>query len=153
MDNKTYDSFEEMITMDDTQKETGLDIMRDMTSFSKAYSSFVADDFEQKKLLFKAINSNGTPLSKIINKVINIVDVVIFPSLIRDEETGEVREMPRVCIIDDAGEIYTTASTGVYTSILKLKMIFGDLHFENGLQVMVSQIETKKGRTFTLVMA
>lgn len=132
------------------------------------YTSFNPESIEAKKKLFNAINSTDNRLADYINKPINMVDVVVRKVELsnnfgddKDKDTppegfvaeAEKREGFRVVIIDDDGVSYAATSAGIYNSICTLRNVFGDLHFDEGLQIIPKQVKTKNGNTLTIALA
>lgn len=59
----------------------------------------------------------------------------------------------RVILLADDGKSYTATSTGIYNSVCTLRSVFGTLHFDDPLTVIVKQISTKNGNTLSLSIA
>lgn len=117
---------------------------------NRRYMSFVANTVEEKMAVYNAINSPDHKVSDMINKVIKMKDCVLVEVNLADEETGEARDGVRSIIIDVNGETYAATSNGIYNSLRNIKAIFGTLHFEEGIDLMVVQISTKKGSTLSI---
>lgn len=112
--------------------------------------SFSLDTSEAKVMAYNAINSPDFKISDMINKTIAIADVVMVPVSLVSEETGEVEGAMRSIIIDENGNTYTATATGIFNSLKNIYLIYGGLHFEEPLQVVVQQVQTKRGNTLTL---
>lgn len=132
-------------------------------NIGEQYASFSPDTLEGKMRLYNAINSPDKRLADYINQPIMLQDVVITKVTLSErkkrgdndemwipEDTEKTRVGYRVIIIDKEGTSYTATSNGVYNSIKTLRNVFGDLHFEEGIQIFVKQISTKNGNTLTL---
>ena len=133
--------------------------------YSEQFCSFSPDNFEGKMKLYNAINSPDERLGNVINMPISIRDVVICKVNLTEKIGGDnepdsfddnpfdkrtARQGFRVILLDTDGKSYTATSTGVYNSISTMRSVFGTLHFEDGLKVVVKQIKTKNGNTLTL---
>lgn len=116
------------------------------------YSSFNAESINDKKKLYNALNSPDFKISDCINREIVIKDAVLTPVTIADEKTGEIREAVRSILIDKDGKTYNATSSGIHASLKNIMNIFGGLHFDEGLTVIVQQITTKRGSTLTLTL-
>lgn len=122
------------------------------------YCSFSPDDMEGKIKLYNAINSPSKRLGEMINTPITVRDVVLCKVMLGERDDDDVgpnpfkkgREAFRTILIDADGKSYTATSTGIYNSVCTLRNVFGDLHFEDGLKLMVKQITVKNGITLTL---
>lgn len=123
-----------------------------MSGGNQFYSSFVSDDIESKRKLYNALNSPDFKVSDCINREITIADAVLTPVALTDERTGEVKEAVRSIIIDTDGKTYNATSSGLHASLRNILNIFGTLHFEDGLPVIVQQVKTKRGSTLTLTL-
>lgn len=125
------------------------------------FSSFSPDSMEGKIKLYNAINSPDGRLNDFINTPIKIKDVVVSRVKLSEkinsnggfvEEDSGKREGFRTILIDVDGKSYTATSTGIYNSVATMRAIFGTLHFEDGLTVVVKQIQAKNGKTLTLAL-
>lgn len=130
-------------------------------SIGDMYATFSPDDTEGKMRLYNAINAPDSRLADFINTPILLRDVVITKVKLTErinksdnwaDEAGD-REGFRVILIDTEDKSYTATSTGIYNSICTLKNVFGTLHFDEGLKMVVKQIKTKNGNTLTLSLA
>ena len=140
----------------------------DDASIGTQYTSFSPDSIEGKMTLYNAINSPDNRIADFINTPIMLRDVVI--SIVKLTKKRNDKEEPtpfdeggyahdnenterlgfRVILIDVDGVSYTATSTGVYNSVKTLRSVFGTLHFEDGLKMLVKQIKTKNGNILTL---
>ena len=132
-------------------------------SIGDQYLSFTPDSHEEKIRVFNAINSPDSRLADVINTPIEIRDVIInrvklsgkrsddesAPSGFQEEEAAD-RDGFRVILLGTDGKSYTATSRGIYNSMCNLRGVFGSLHFEEGLRMMVKQIKTKNGNTLTI---
>ena len=126
------------------------------------YTSFSPDSMEGKKLLYNAINSPDCRIADYINTPITLKDVVVSRVKLASKvdasgdtwaEDDKERDGFRVILIDTDGKSYTATSTGIYNSVGTLRSVFGTLHFEDGMPVVIKQIKTKNGNTLTLALA
>lgn len=91
------------------------------------YSTFQGDDFDTKIALLEAV-TNSEPIAENLNKRIDIVNLVIQPVEMADEQTGEMREVPRVILIDENGVAYHAISMGIYRAVETVLGIVGQPH-------------------------
>lgn len=129
------------------------------------YSSFSPEDMEGKIKLYNSINAPAAKIGDCINQTIHVVDVVVCAVKLagtRTDKTGkdlpEDQQTPdkdafRVILIDKDGLAYAATSAGIYNSVSTIRKVFGDLHFDTPLPVIVRQISTKNGSTLTLQIA
>lgn len=132
----------ELMTMNDFGKI--------LETVGDAYTSLDLSSPEQKVKLYNAINGATDKISALINVEIKMMDAVMIPSQAVDDKTGELKYIVRSIIIDTDGNSYASSSSGMQNSLRNILAIFGTLHFDEGLKVKIKQVETKRGRTFTL---
>lgn len=138
-------------------------------NYGERFTSFSPDDIDGKIMLYNAINSPGQRVKEMINKEITIRDVVVCRVTLSDKKDsgkksedediddddnpfvqGKGRTGFRTILIDMDGNSYAATSTGIYNSVSTMLSVFGTLHFDKGLRVVVNQIEVKNGNTLTL---
>lgn len=130
--------------------QTGLDVLTG--GQATPYVSFNVDTKEDKLKLYNAMNSPEYRLADMINKPIKMVDALLIPTGIVNQETGEYSDAVRSIIIDDEGRTYAATATGIMSSLRNLYNVFGSLHFDDPLTVVVKQVAVKRGNTLTLVL-
>lgn len=113
------------------------------------FSSFEPDTREEKAALLNATN-DGKPLMDNCGKTIALVDVVVMPvEVINDDDTAAT--CPRVSLLTADGTVYTAVSWGVYKALQKIYAVYGTLHFaDEPLVVEAKRVKTKKGQTINL---
>lgn len=116
----------------------------------ESFISFDVDTPENRIMAYNAINNPDARIADMINKTIELRDVVMTPVDLVNEETGEVERATRSILIDTQGVTYTATATGIYNSLRNIYMIFHTLHFEPAIKVEVNQVTTKRGNTLTL---
>lgn len=116
---------------------------------SEIFCSFKVESMQDKIKLYNATNSEGVSLKQSINKKIKIVDVVVIPMTVKNED-GTESIVPRTTLIADDGTQYTAGSWGVYNSIKKINAIFGNLHFDEPITIVPIDVKTKSGSTINL---
>lgn len=153
--------------------ETSLMIFND-ANLGSQFISFTAETHEDRVKLFNAINAPTDRLQNFINTPLKIRDVIV--SVVKlaekndddsdkskgkgkvkeDEENPFINEpkkmhdVYRVILLDAEGKSYTATSVGIYNSIQTLYNVFGTLHFEDGLDIIVRQKQLKNGNTLTI---
>lgn len=110
------------------------------------YSSIKGGTREDKAKLYKAKSSPDKKLADCINQKLFIKDVYMEVVNITDEETGEVRECPRIVLIDNDGISYSSVSFGIYNSLKSLVGVFGEPTWEEPIPLIVRQKMTGKNR-------
>lgn len=121
------------------------------------FASFSPDTMEGKIKLYNAINSPENRIADCINRELVVRDVIVKMVTLAADRSASADNWEdvdrlgfRVILLDENGVAYTATSSGIYNSVATIKSIFGTLHFEEGLKVMVQQVKTKNGNTLTL---
>ena len=130
------------------------DKMLDFNAFNRETNQFVsfrAEDMKSKVRLFNAMNQPKYKVSDMINKKIKLKDVIRM-NVTMEGEDGEQDTGIRSVLIDADGNAYNATSNGIFSSLTNLYMIFGTLHFEDPLEIMISQIPTKRGSTLSITL-
>lgn len=130
------------------------DKMLDFNAFNRETNQFVsfrAEDMNSKVRLFNAMNQPKYKVSDMINKKIKLKDVILM-NVTMEGEDGEQDTGIRSVLIDADGNAYNATSNGIFSSLTNLYMIFGTLHFEEPLEIMISQIPTKRGSTLSITL-
>lgn len=130
------------------------DKMLDFNAFNRETNQFVsfrAEDMKSKVRLFNAMNQPKYKVSDMINKKIKLKDVILM-NVQMEGEDGEMDMGIRSVLIDADGNAYNATSNGIFSSLTNLYMIFGTLHFEDPLEILISQIPTKRGSTLSITL-
>ena len=130
------------------------DKMLDFNAFNRETNQFVsfrAEDMKSKVRLFNAMNQPKYKVSDMINKKIKLKDVILM-NVTMEGEDGEQDTGIRSVLIDADGNAYNATSNGIFSSLTNLYMIFGTLHFEEPLEILISQIATKRGSTLSITL-
>ena len=133
---------------------TANDKMLDFNAFNRETNQFVsfrAEDMKSKVRLFNAMNQPKYKVSDMINKKIKLKDVILM-NVQMEGEDGEMDTGIRSVLIDADGNAYNATSNGIFSSLTNLYMIFGTLHFEDPLEILISQIPTKRGSTLSITL-
>ena len=93
---------------------------------SNVVSTFKGGDRSTKIEILKAMTSAGS-LEELIEegKELNLANWVIKPVTLVNEETGEVREVPRIILVDDKGASYVATSVGIFSALKDISAIMG----------------------------
>ena len=145
----TEDGLELAISSDRFSK---LDLKRDITEGGKGYCTMQAVDNRAKVTLFKAC-SNPDKVTDYIGKQIKLMHFFVEVIQTVSEKTGEIVNVPRVVLIDEAGKGYQAVSIGMYNSLKRVVAMFGEpATWDRPHTVEIQQVSTKTGRTFNLLM-
>ena len=130
------------------------DKMLDFNAFNRETNQFVsfrAEDMKSKVRLFNAMNQPKYKVSDMINKKIKLKDVILM-NVTMEGDDGEQDTGIRSVLIDADGNAYNATSNGIFSSLTNLYMIFGTLHFDDPLEILISQIPTKRGSTLSITL-
>lgn len=119
---------------------------------NEIFHSFPVESYEDRIKLYNATSSDGETVKDNINKILNVVDVVVMPVEIKNDD-GSTGTVPRVTLITADGKMVSAASWGVYNSTKKIAAIFGGLHFDPPIKVIPVEVKTKNGFTMNLKLA
>lgn len=117
------------------------------------YCSIQGASMEAKKAVFNASNNPDHRIADYINKKIVVRDVLAERIDLADEETGEVHEGVRVVLIDKDGKSYQAVSTGIYSALRRAVAIFGEPTWEEGIPIIIKQVQVGKGSMLTFEIA
>lgn len=139
-----------------TNDVASVDLMAGFHNSNNAlYSSIKNDGTRESQIkIFNAINAAEEQLDDHKNLELSIVDVVVHPITLTDENTGEIVDTLRVVLIDDKGVGYQAVSQGIVSSLQKIFAIVGQPTWEPALKMKVVEQKTRKGfktNTITLV--
>lgn len=112
---------------ENTNTSTELDVVDGNTTPArkvKPFSTVVANSFEEKVNVLNILGASE-PLSENLNKIIQLVDVIVQAAEHVNEETGEFGEVPRITLIDDKGKSYRATSGPLHSSLLDIMFIMG----------------------------
>lgn len=149
------EDFVEQISQEEqlaVQRDVRVDIVEGMDDISAMYCSFTGETFEDKRRLLNASTGTGESVLENVNKPIAMIDVIVMPVAITNEETKQVDICPRCCILTPDDTVYTATSWGLYRALQRVNAVFGTLHFsaDNPLMVEFNRVKTKKGQTINL---
>lgn len=117
-----------------------------------AYISFDPNASREASIMaYNATVSEVTPLMDVNKKIIKLKDVIIIPVSVESSLTGGQEICPRSILICEGGN-YGGVSWGVYKCLQRIQAFMGSLHFDEGLDLEVRVVKTKKGKTVNLVM-
>lgn len=110
------------------------------------YSSMKCETLEEKKLMYNALNSCDALVKDVKGSIINLKNVYIERYEKEDETTGEIKTKYRTILFDEEGKSYATGAYGIYNSINKLIMAFGEPNtWKEPIKVKIEEMKTKNG--------
>lgn len=106
---------------------------------------------EEEIAVVNAMNTPSNKINDFINKDIDISNVFIEIVEINDKEGEDKSVLPRTILIDPYGESYACTSTGVFNSLKRIFMIYGQPSmWTEPITMTVKQVTTKNGSMLTL---
>ena len=112
------------------------------------WSSITAETQDERLQIYDAV-SNSMPLDDMVGKTIAISDVILQPTEVTDNATGELENRTRIVLITPEGDAYGCMSTGVETSIKNLFGIVGTPPWEPAITMEVVKKQGRNGYKFT----
>lgn len=121
---------------------------------SGVYSSIEGNDFESRLKVASAV-TDSKPIREHLGKVIKLANVVIQAVSMVNEQTGEMEEVPRVILIDDAGNSFHAISGVILKDVQNLIGILGKpAEWPSPVKVAVKEEQSGNKRRFmTLTLA
>lgn len=115
------------------------------------FCSFHPDTPEEKAKLYRAMTNPDKKVSDCINQAFQLADVYIELVEMTQEDTGEVRQVPRVVLFAADGTTYAATSQGVYNAIQRLSLVYGPPSWKTApIPVVIRQIQIQQKRFYTL---
>lgn len=112
------------------------------------YASFDTETIEGKKLLYNARQS-GISLGKYMDTPIDMTGYVFTPTKMLDKDTGEMKTMLAVVIVDAEGTLYFSAANGVCRSVAAISETFGSPDtWDAPLTVVCKSATTNAGNVY-----
>lgn len=115
------------------------------------YCTIKADPTDRKSAakIYNALNNPEFRIADMINKDINVADVLIEIAEIMNEDTGEISQVPRVVLIDDEGRAYQSVSMGMFGAVKNAIKVFGEPTWKPALKFTIRQRPVKNGSMLT----
>ena len=102
-----------------------ISIIEPVANVLKAYSSITGNDMEARLALFSAVATSEL-LTTVLDKELELKDVVIEPSEFTNEVTGEASIEPRVTLVMADGKSYRGTSVPLHRDIVRMLAIVGE---------------------------
>lgn len=112
------------------------------------WCSITAETQNERLAIYDAV-SNSQPLDDMVGKTIVIENVIIQPTEMEDNATGEMTMRNRIVLVTPDGNAYGCTSTGVETSIKNLFAIVGTPPWNPAISFEVVKKQGRNGYKFT----
>lgn len=122
------------------------------TQNKKIFCSLPMTTEEEKKLAFNAMSSPDMSIKEAINLPIDLTDIYCETADVMDKKTGEIKEMPRLVLIDTEGKSYQAVSFGLYRAIMRLISIYGNPTWNPPIPVTIKQVGPSDKQTYSIVI-
>lgn len=114
-----------------------------------SFCSMSVNTQEEKIKLFNAMNNPEKSIKECVNMELKIKDV--FVEVVQCvNELGEVKDCPRIVLIDEKGVGYTAVSLGVFSSLKKIFQVFGFPTWEKPISIVPKVISKGQKQITTL---
>jgi hypothetical protein len=97
---------------------------------------------------YNACTTADKQLADFVGRPLDIVDYIVFPGEMDDEETGGQKEIYRCTLIDSRGVSYGCASDGVIRSIGALQRLIRPAPWDPPLCVIMTEGLSNRNRRF-----
>ena len=115
-----------------------------------AYSSIVGDDMEARIALFSAVSTSAL-IDSVLNKEMEIQDVVMEPAEFVNERTGVLENSARITLITPSGESYRASSVPLYQDVVRMLAIVGEPHtWARPVKLVIGKDGTGTSKYFTI---
>lgn len=135
----------------DTTDATALstEIANLATGRAAFYSSLQGNDFATKVATVEAM-TNSIPIKENINKTISVANVIVQSVPMLDQATGELRDQPRIILLDADGTAYHAISGGLWRSVQNIINIVGEPStWPAPLPVHIVSVKGRQGDFYT----
>ena len=116
-----------------------------------SFCSFHPESAADRAKLYRAMTNPDKKVSDCINQAFDLADVYMDVVEMVQDETGEVRKVPRVVLFAADGVTYAATSQGIYNAIQRLSMVYGAPSWRDApIPVVIRQIQIAQKRFYTL---
>lgn len=119
------------------------------------FFSTIQDDGTRESAvkMYNAVNDAENHISDCLGKELKITDMVAHPLEILDTETGELKKLVRVVLIDENGQGYHSMANGVVESMRRIIAIVGQGPWQPALTVVPTEKKTNTAGRKTIVLS
>lgn len=123
----------------------------DLTSSTNAFCSITPKTEEESIQLFNITNNPENKLKDFINMPLRIKDVYVDEVTLTQETTGEIQKCPRIILIDENGKGYQCVSSGVFSALKRLFMMFGMPTWEKPITIVPKLISKSANKNILTI--
>lgn len=106
---------------------------------------------EDKIKLFNKVSNTDGRLSSLVNKDIQVINVIFTDGEIKDSESGEYIPVERAIIFTADGKAYHATSLGIVSSLHAIIAMFGDPStWAEPITMCPVEKQTRSGHTYVL---
>lgn len=118
------------------------------------FSTIVNDGSRESSIkMYNAVNDAEFQVSECLGQELSITDMVAHPLEILDTETGELKKLVRVVLIDEEGNGYHSMANGVIESMKRIIAIVGQGPWQPALKVVPTEKKTNTAGRKTIVLS
>lgn len=122
-------------------------------SSNDVYCSLIPQTDEETNLILEATLNPSKRLKDMINLPFMLKHIYIETVNLTNSQTGETNAAPRIILIDDKNNSFSTTSFGVFNALKKIFAIKGTPDtWEKPLKVQVMERQIKERSTLTLAV-
>lgn len=139
----------------DTVNE-GSSVSREIQNLASGNAAFLStiqgNDFNTKIKIVDAM-TNSLPVKENLNKTINLVNVIVQSVPMLDTQSGEIKDQPRIILLDADGTAYHAISGGLWRSIQNILGIFPPpAEWPSPLALHIVSAKGRQGDFYTVKM-
>lgn len=133
-----------------TEELATIDVKQELSADTQSvFCSVQGGTRADRAKVYNAMNNPSHRVGDFINQKILVKDVLCEVIELADEDTGELKQCPRVVLIDENGESYQAVSTGIFNAVKKAIAVFGAPTWDEPLPVVIKQVTFGKNQMLT----
>lgn len=133
-----------------TEELATIDVKQELSEDTQSvFCSVQGGTRADRAKVYNAMNNPAHRVGDFINQKILVKDVLCEVIELVDEDTGELKQCPRVVLIDENGESYQAVSTGIFNAVKKAIAVFGAPTWDEPLSIVIKQIAFGKNQMLT----
>lgn len=110
------------------------------------WANWDTSDLRGKAMVTQCFGDADLPVSKVLGQTIYVTHLLVHPVQIVQPDDGEIVDATRVVLVLKDGQTVAAVSGGIVKSVQLICMLCGQGPWEDGLPLVVKQVETRSGR-------
>lgn len=130
-----------------------MNVFEDFEHGTENYCSMELKNRADSIRLYNASSNPDFKLSDKLGEHIRIKDFIVEKISLVSRESGELKDTPRVILIDDDGKTYVATSFGLLGCLKKMVTLFGAPTWNEPVEVIAEETRSGKGYRVTNLRA